>query len=354
MPTQVKIAPALLRWYDRDARVLPWRGPNMPAYRVWLSEIMLQQTTVAAVTPYYKKFLARWPTVEKLAAAKRDDVLQAWAGLGYYSRARNLHACAQLIVTNYGGQFPKDEAGLRALPGIGPYTAAAIAAIAYGQPANAVDGNVERVMSRLFALKTPLPKLKAEVKAVAAPLVPHKRAGDYAQALMDLGATICTPRRPNCPACPLKKNCLARGTQQPEQFPVRATKKARPIRHAIAFLLTDSKGNLWLRHRPDTGLLAGMIEVPSSPWLDKKPQLAEVIPVGLSTSPWQPLRGQVIHVFSHFELQLALFTARCKGTKPAGLWVNTATLKDIGLPSLTRKIIEIYEKNANKSVGSAS
>ena len=230
----------MLAWYDRHRRTLPWRAPageRTDPYRVWLSEIMLQQTTVATVGDYFRRFVERWPTVEALAAAPLDDVLSAWAGLGYYARARNLHACAQAVAERHGGRFPEDEAGLLALPGIGPYTAAAIRAIAFDQPASAVDGNVERVIARLFAIETPLPDAKPEIHARAAELVPQQRAGDYAQAMMDLGATVCTPRNPRCVICPLMDGCRARQLGIAEELPRRAPKADKPTRRGLAFVL---------------------------------------------------------------------------------------------------------------------
>ena len=239
------VAPLLLAWYDRHARVLPWRAPpgaTAEPYVVWLSEIMLQQTTVAAVGPYFERFLARWPDVRSLAAAPLDDVLTAWAGLGYYARARNLHACARQVAESLGGRFPDNESDLRALPGIGAYTAAAIAAIAFDRKATVVDGNVERVVARLFALETPLPKAKKPLHALAESLTPDRRPGDYAQAMMDLGATLCLPRRPKCPLCPLQETCLARRAGLAEALPRRSPKPERPTRRGIAFWLTDRAG----------------------------------------------------------------------------------------------------------------
>src|SRR5437764_4173802 len=262
-------ASRLLEWYDRHRRTLPWRAPagltSVP-YVVWLSEIMLQQTTVATVGDYFHRFVKRWPSVEALAAAPLDDVLSAWAGLGYYARARNLHACAGTVVAEHAGQFPRDEAALLALPGIGRYTAAAIRAIAFDQPASAVDGNVERVIARLFALTTPLPDAKIEIAARAADLVPRERAGDYAQAMMDLGATVCTPRRPRCVICPLMEGCRARALGLAEELPRRAPRADKPTRRGVAFVLMRRDGAVLLRKRPTKGLLGGMDEVASSAW----------------------------------------------------------------------------------------
>ena len=266
-------ASRLLAWYDRHRRTLPWRAPagrRADPYVVWLSEIMLQQTTVATVGDYFRRFVERWPTIEALAAAPIDEVLSAWAGLGYYARARNLHACALAVAGPHGGRFPTEEAALLALPGIGAYTAAAIRAIAFDQPASAVDGNVERVIARLFAIETPLPDAKTEIKARAARLVPAERAGDYAQAMMDLGATVCTPRNPRCVICPLMANCKARKLGLAEDLPRRAPKALKPTRRGLAFVLARKDGAILLRKRPPKGLLGGMDEVPSSPWREGK------------------------------------------------------------------------------------
>lgn len=348
-PALPAIAPPLLKWYDRHRRVLPWRalpGQTPDPYAVWLSEVMLQQTTVPVVGPYYHKFLARWPTVEKLAKASQDDVLAAWAGLGYYSRARNLHACARAVVERHAGVFPPTEAELLSLPGIGPYTAAAITAIAFDKPANVVDGNVERVMSRVFAVAKPLPASKPALKALAAQLVPARRAGDYAQALMDLGATICTPRSPDCPACPLQALCAASAAGNPAQYPRRLRKKARPVRRALVLALHDGKGRLWMRQRPDKGLLASMIEFPSGPWQEEALSLpATLREYGKALPPparWRVLETGVKHVFTHFELQLAIACAKA-AQPPAGLWLTPAEARKMALPSLMSKILRLVE-----------
>src|SRR6201991_2673409 len=259
----------LLAWYDRHRRKLPWRAPageRADPYRVWLSEIMLQQTTVKAVGPYFEKFVARWPDAAALARASLDDVLRMWAGLGYYSRARNLHACAVTVARDHGGMFPDTEDGLRALPGIGPYTAAAIAAIAFGRRTMPVDGNIERVVSRLYAVEEPLPQAKPLIQQLAATLLGDTRAGDSAQALMDLGSTICTPKKPACALCPINDDCLgfARGDQ--ETFPRKAAKKTGELRRGAAFVVTRG-GELLVRTRAEKGLLGGMTEVPTSEWL---------------------------------------------------------------------------------------
>ncbi|MBI3516154.1 MAG: A/G-specific adenine glycosylase, partial [Proteobacteria bacterium] len=259
----------LLAWYDRHRRRLPWRalpGESVDPYVVWLSEIMLQQTTTVTVGPYFEEFLARWPTVGALAAAPLDDVLRVWAGLGYYARARNLHACAREIVARHGGRFPDTEAELRALPGIGAYTAAAVAAIAFDRPAAVMDGNIERVLTRLFANADPLPDIKPALRRRAADLTPAARPGDYAQAMMDLGATLCTPRKPACTLCPITALCAARRAGNPEDYPVKRAKPERPLRRGVAFWAMRADGAVLLRRRPPKGVLGGMLEVPSTEW----------------------------------------------------------------------------------------
>ena len=269
----------LLGWYDRHARLLPWRaapGLRQDPYRVWLSEIMLQQTTVATVGPYFLRFLSRWPDITALAAAPREELLRAWAGLGYYARARNLHACAQIVVATHGGRFPDTEEALRALPGIGPYTAAAIAAIAFDRRSAANDGNVERVIARLAAIETPLPQAKHEIRAVVERVMPATRPGDFAQAMMDLGAGICTPRAPFCARCPWQPACRGAVMGDPERFPVKPIKRKRPTRQGVAFVLVNARDEIWLTRRPERGLLAGMVQIPTTNWTTDGPQPAEI------------------------------------------------------------------------------
>jgi A/G-specific adenine glycosylase len=336
----------LLGWYDRHRRILPWRsrpGEDADPYRVWLSEIMLQQTTVKTVGPYFAKFLARWPSVAALAAASRDEVLSAWAGLGYYSRARNLHACAVAVVMEHGGTFPDSEAGLRTLPGIGPYTAAAIAAIAFGRHCMPVDGNIERVVTRLNAIETPLPQAKPQVQELALALAGEARAGDSAQALMDLGATICTPKRPACALCPLNADCTALRRGDLETFPRKAPKKTGELRRGAAFVVTRGD-EILVRTRADKGLLGGMTEVPTSDWLAAQNDRVarKQAPVLTGVARWQRKAGVVSHVFTHFPLELVVYTARAAGRSraPAGMrWVKIATLQDEALPNLMRKVI---------------
>ncbi len=341
---------ALLAWYDAERRDLPWRakGRKKPdPYRVWLSEIMLQQTTVKAVIPYYEKFVARWPTVGDLAAAPLDDVLAMWAGLGYYSRARNLHQCAIAVAARPDGQFPRTEAELLDLPGIGPYTAAAIAAIAFGAAATPVDGNIERVVSRLFAVTHPLPGAKREIKRLAATLTPAKRAGDHAQAMMDLGATVCTPKRPSCLMCPLQQDCHAHARGIAETLPRKGAKPERPVRYGTAFLVLREDGAVLLRKRPAAGLLGGMLEVPSTEWLDTM-LAADMAMAGAPVrSDWWPVPGGVVHTFTHFRLEVQVVRAIVPPETPLTfwaepdrcLWVPRRDLHKAALPSVMRKII---------------
>ena len=336
----------LLAWYDRHRRVLPWRarrGETADPYQVWLSEIMLQQTTVKTVGPYYAKFLARWPTVEALAAASLDDVLRAWAGLGYYARARNLHACAKAVVERHGGTFPGNLEALRALPGIGDYTAAAVAAIAFDAPAVPVDGNVERVVTRLFVIEDELPAAKSEIKRLAASLLPARRAGDFAQALMDLGATICSPKRPACVLCPWNESCLAfeRGNQ--ETFPRKAPKREGQLRRGAAFVVVRADGRVLLRTRPDKGLLGAMTEVPGSGWSHDfdAAQALRSAPRFKGTK-WRKLAGIVHHVFTHFPLELTVFTAQVARSTPApkgARWIKIDDLPGEALPNVMRKVL---------------
>lgn len=336
-------ADALLRWYDAHRRALPWRAPpgvTPDPYRVWLSEIMLQQTTVATVAPRYARFLARWPSVAALASASLDDVLHEWQGLGYYARARNLHACAQAVVDKYGGRFPDDEEALRALPGIGAYTAAAIAAIAFDRRATAVDGNVERVMARLHGIETPLPAAKAELAAAARALTPAERCGDFAQALMDLGATVCTPRRPRCPACPWREGCTAFASGDADSLPRRAPKAPRPTRHGVVFWLEDAAGRVLLRKRPPKGLLAGLYEFPSTPWREKPWGEAEAFAHAPADGQrWDIVGGEVVHVFTHFRLVLRVARRRlAPTTRPTGVWAAPDAFGDYALPSVMKKV----------------
>jgi A/G-specific adenine glycosylase len=340
VPSERPGAAPLLAWYDRHRRSLPWRAPagvRPDPYRVWLSEIMLQQTTVAAVIPYFLRFFEAFPDVGTLAAAPLDDVLRRWAGLGYYARARNLHACAQAVAAA-GGVFPDTEAGLRELPGVGVYTAAAIAAIAFDRKATVVDGNVERVVARLFAVEAPLPAAKPVLRALAATLTPDARPGDFAQATMDLGATICTPRRPACALCPWQAPCAARRLGLQESFPRRAAKAAKPQRYGTAFVVERADGAVLLRRRPAKGLLGGMAEVPGGDW-GAASETDDAAPLAAS---WRRLPAPVEHGFTHFDLALTVLCARVADATvaPAGCWwAPRATIRDEALPNLFRKVL---------------
>lgn len=338
-------ATALLDWYDVHARKLPWRVPPedrklgiLPdPYRIWLSEVMLQQTTVAAVKSYFLDFLARWPTLKDLAAAPRDEVMAAWAGLGYYSRARNLKAGAEAVARDHDGRFPQTVEGLSALPGIGPYTAAAIAAIAFDVPAAVVDGNVERVVARLFALDTPLPDVKPEIRRLTATLTPERRPGDFAQAMMDLGATICTPKRPACAICPWSPSCLARQRGDAETLPRRRAKAERPTRYGTVFVARRNDGALLVRRRPDKGLLGGMLEVPGSDW--QETAAPKVQPP--FQAAWKSA-GEVEHTFTHFHLKLTVQATEVGDRPPPDncFWLEAAAVAGEALPSVMRKVLE--------------
>jgi A/G-specific adenine glycosylase len=336
-------AAALLAWYDRHRRALPWRakpGETPDPYRVWLSEIMLQQTTVATVIPYYEAFLNQFPSIAALAEADLADVLRAWAGLGYYARARNLHACAQAVVRG-GGTFPQTEAALRMLPGIGAYTASAVAALAFGAATVPVDGNVERVAARVFGIAAPLPQAKPAIAAQAArlgeDLAAKRRPADFAQALFDLGATICSPTRPACGLCPWQKFCRARQLGISEALPRRAARLPRPVRHGAHFWLTDAQNRVLLRRRPPHGLLGGMTEFPGTPWREPAWNETDLLAHAPQPAAWRRI-GQVRHVFTHFELRLELYAARVDQVRAAtGFLHPVAGLADQALPSLMRK-----------------
>ena len=352
----------LLAWYDRHRRVLPWRAPpgrRADPYHVWLSEIMLQQTTVKTVGPYYAKFLKLWPDISALAAAPLDEVLKAWAGLGYYARARNLHACARAVVERHGGKIPATEALLRELPGIGPYTAAAIAAIAFDECTSPVDGNIERVIARLYALETPLPAAKPEISRLARALTPPQRSGDFAQAMMDLGATICTPKSPACILCPWNESCAAYARGNAETFPRRLPKREGDLRRGAAFVVQRADDFVLVRTRPEKGLLGGMTEVPTTEWskdFDASTAMKGAPHFASMRKPlaWQKTLGVVRHVFTHFPLELIVYvsevparTAAPKATR----WVKISELGGEALPSLMRKVIAhaLPQDHTNKS-----
>jgi len=341
-PEPKSVRRRLLRWYDRHRRDLPWRAPPGVApdpYKVWLSEIMLQQTTVATVAAYYRRFVARWPTVDALAAAGLDDVLHAWQGLGYYARARNLHKCARVVAGELGGRFPESEIALRKLPGVGAYTAAAVAAIAFAARTTPMDANVERVTARLFAFSRPLPAGKKRLHGLAQALTPGRRAGDFAQAMMDLGATVCAARVPACDACPLLADCRAGQAGRAGRYPVKAAKKPRPVRHGIAFWAVRDDGRVLLRRRPENGLLGGMMEIPSTAWRDKAWTAAEAARQAPLAGDWRRLEGEVRHTFTHFHLKLSVLVSRVAGPAPEGaVWCRPTRFSDHALPTVMKKL----------------
>ncbi|WP_354066449.1 A/G-specific adenine glycosylase [Devosia sp. 2618] len=334
-------APAVLAWYDRHARDLPWRvspadraaGHKPDPYRVWLSEVMLQQTTVTAVKNYFIRFTSLWPTVQDLAAAPLDSVLKEWAGLGYYARARNLHACAEAVVRDHGGVFPDTSVGLQTLPGIGAYTSAAIAAICFDERVAVLDGNLDRVLARYYALPVPVRDAKDELRAALQASVPA-RAGDYAQAMMDLGATICAPRTAVCMLCPIQPGCAATKSADPTIYPIKPSKADRPVRKGHAYVMTDAAGDVYLQSRPAKGLLGGMTEVPGSDW---GTDLAE--PNYPIQSEWRH-RGQIVHIFTHFRLELEVWSATVPPeTLDGGWWSERTALKGEALPTLFKKVL---------------
>ncbi len=344
-----RLRASLLAHYDKCGRSLPWRirpedrasGIVPDPYKIWLSEIMCQQTTVITAAPYWHKFLRKWPCVEDLASAPRDTVMAAWAGLGYYARARNLHACAVVITRDFGCVFPNTESELLKLPGIGPYTAAAIASICYGQPANVVDGNVERVIARLRMVDTPLPKAKAEIRERAGEIADPKRAGDYGQALMDLGSQVCKPKNPRCDECPWGFACQAYRENKTEFYPKRTKKKKSPMRYGAVFYL-ESEGKILLQRRPDKGLLGGMMQLPTTEWSAKKQAIDVLLEYAPAIHNWQMCEQQVMHVFTHFTLHLKVFVAECAEINDS-IWADTSQLDDYALPSLMRKAVNIAQ-----------
>lgn len=340
----VALSTTLLEWYDIHAREMPWRvGPAdrsagvLPdPYRVWLSEVMLQQTTVTAVRDYFRAFTSRWPTVLDLAAAKDADVMAAWAGLGYYARARNLLKCARVVAQEHGGVFPDTAEGLRALPGIGPYTSAAIAAIAFDRAETVVDGNVERVMARLHAVETPLPPAKTELTALATSLTPQERPGDYAQAVMDLGATVCTPRNPACGICPVVHSCVGRAAGLAPQLPRKLPKKAKPTRLGYVYVARNSAGDWLLETRPEKGLLGGMLGWPTSDWSETAPPAEPPC-----TADWHDPGIEVRHTFTHFHLRLAVRIGISDAVPTRGGFVSHDVFSPASLPTVMRKAFDL-------------
>ena len=352
---QTDVSHNLLGWYDRERRSLPWRaepGRRANPYHVWLSEIMLQQTTVATVKAYFIKFLELWPTVEALASAPQEQVLKEWAGLGYYARARNLHKCAGVVARELGGNFPQTEAALRSLPGIGDYTAAAIAAIAFGVPAVVVDGNIERVTARLFRISDMLPKAKKPIKAATATITPADRPGDFAQAMMDLGAAICTPRAPKCLLCPIAVHCKAAAAGDMERYPVKQPKKVKPTRRAISFWLSHA-GHILLERRAESGLLGGMPGLFSTPWVERAdfPAPDEWTVNAPHQGDWQVGTAIAKHTFTHFHLEtrLAVAKAPTRLNIENGFWAPQADLTDIGLPTAFVKIAQLANQGQDPS-----
>jgi len=353
--TDISVLPRiLLDWYDMHARRMPWRVPpaqrmagTLPdPYRIWLSEVMLQQTTVATVGAYFERFTTRWPTVADLAAAQDADVMGEWAGLGYYARARNLLKCARAVVERHGGAFPADHAALLTLPGIGPYTAAAVSAIAFDQPHTVLDGNVERVMARLYDIHTPLPAAKPELMAKAQVLTPQTRPGDYAQAVMDLGATICTPRSPACGICPWRAPCAARAAGTAAELPEKTPKKTKPVRHGTVYLAQRSDGAWLLETRPDSGLLGGMLGWPGSDWVDSSLPMPES-PAPLAAG-WRETAGEVRHTFTHFHLILRILQAKVEAdARPTtGHFVPLENFRSSDLPTVMRKAYDLVRTPA--------
>ena len=343
------LATTLLAWYDKSGRDLPWRvkgGRHHNPYHVWLSEIMLQQTTVATVKSYFEKFIAKWPNLEDFAAASMDDVLHAWQGLGYYARARNMVKCAQVVVRDHQGKFPETAIELETLPGIGPYTAAAVASIAFEDHVTPVDGNVIRVLSRIFAVQTPLPQSVKEITALAKTLTPETRTGDFAQALMDLGATICTPRKPSCLICPWQKFC--QGFQQgiAQDLPRKLPKSIKPTRYAVAFMISNDRGETLFGRRPETGLLGGMMEIPTTPWRsDPWHDLEEAYACAPFDCWWQGDTRKAFHGFTHFNFDITVVRGCVKGSiidhLPSPLkWVKTEDFTNLALPTVMKKILK--------------
>ena len=349
-PQAARIRASLLAWYDAHRRDLPWRaksGARVDPYAVWLSEIMLQQTTVATVGPYFGNFKAQWPTVGDMAAGSLDDILVAWQGLGYYARARNLYKCAGVVVSEHGGVFPETEDELRKLPGIGPYTAAAIASIAFDQPCVPVDGNIERVTARLYDIDIPLPKGKKDIHAAAQSFISKYRPGDFAQAMMDLGSGVCAPRSPKCEICPLNTDCQAYKMGNPARLPVKAPKKVRPERCCVVFWLENADGDVLMQKRPETGLLGGMTGFVSTSWREGAwPEQTEIETASPLSIEWAEIPGEAVHVFTHFRLTMRVLKGKAqKGANVDGFWVAPTLFAEHALPTVMKKVIKLVGEN---------
>lgn len=345
-PEAARTRSLLLAWYDVHRRDLPWRalpGERADPYAVWLSEIMLQQTTVATVGPYFGKFKAKWPSVTDMAAGSLDDILVAWQGLGYYARARNLYKCAQVVASELGGTFPSSEDELRKLPGIGPYTAAAIASIVFDQACVPVDGNIERVTARLYGIDTPLPEGKKDIHAAAQNFISKDRPGDFAQAMMDLGSGVCSPRAPKCDICPLRDACRAFKTGDPARLPVKAPKKVRPERCCVVFWLENPDGHVLMQKRPESGLLGGMTGFPSTPWREGDwPDVDEIETASPLTADWSEVPGETTHVFTHFRLTMRVIKGTCpSGANLDGFWVDPDAFSEHALPTVMKKVVKL-------------
>ncbi|MEC9393061.1 MAG: A/G-specific adenine glycosylase [Pseudomonadota bacterium] len=329
----------VLIWYDKNRRDLPWRkvNQNSDPYETWISEVMLQQTTVEAVKPYFRKFLSKWPTIQDLAKSNINDVMDMWSGLGYYSRAKNIHKSSQIITKNYNGKFPNTYDELIKLPGIGPYTAGAILTIAFNKDAVVIDANIERILLRLNGILLPLKDVKEELRELASTLNPEKRIGDYVQALMDIGSKICKPKNPNCSICPIKSNCKSLKNDLTQLIPLKEKVKARPIKEAELFWIVSNNDKIFLRRRSLTGLLPGMLEFPSSEWIStSKKRKSVAFPF---SGKWESIPGKITHTFSHFELSLKIYISRgIDQNSLNGLWEDKENLNKIGLPSLMRKV----------------
>lgn len=346
-----KIRADVLAWYDAERRDLPWRsapGEAADPYAVWMSEIMLQQTTVATVKGYFQAFMAKWPEVTDLAAADLDEVLVAWQGLGYYARARNLHKCARTVADEYAGVFPDTVDGLLNLPGVGPYTASAIASIAFNRSTVPVDGNIERVVSRLCNIRVPLPGAKAEIQANASLFADAHRPGDFAQAVMDLGATICSPKAPKCMLCPVQQYCDGRKLGDPSTLPVKAPKKVRPERRAAIFWLQDAAGAVLLRRRPESGLLGGMMEFPSTDWREGDwPDIGERARAEPISADWTCLPDEAVHIFTHFKFRMQVFVGKTDRIENVdGLWVQPTDFPKHALPTVMKKVVRHVDANS--------